>query len=312
MVGLPLALVGAMSVKDARIAATLPSHPKTKKLLRELGPEGCWYLVRLFLWASTDRSSGDLSGLADDDLELAVDWPGATGRFIAALARVGFVDGVEGERRIHDWAEHNPWAAGAPARSTKARWNAAKRHHGEAAADLIVPGYRAASTAASIATSNAPLPSPLPSKEQQQGSTALPSTDLLGPPPLADLKAARAQRLAQVTCDAIETFNASKLVKGNGGLLPNINHTVGREKREQQVARCIRTARQICGADYGSETITREFWADYWESCFADDHKAGRAGGGKDHPTWKPSFEYLTREATMLAVYDHECAAGVA
>lgn len=146
-------------------------------------------------------------------------------------------------------------------------------------------------------------PDSIHQEDQEQVSTAAPSTDLLGAAP-ADLKTARAQRLAQVTAEAVETFNASKLVKTNGGLVPNISATVGRERRQQQVAKCVRVAREICAEDYGSQTITREFWADYWTACAADDHKSGRKGGGKDHPNWKPSFEYLTREGTMLEVYD--------
>jgi hypothetical protein len=79
---------------------------------------------------------------------------------------------------------------------------------------------------------------------------------------------------------------------------------VGREKRQQQIARCLRTAKAICAEDYDSQTITREFLADYWTCCAEDDHKSGRRGGGKDHADWLPSFEYLTREKTMLEVYD--------
>lgn len=143
-----------------------------------------------------------------------------------------------------------------------------------------------------------------PDQEQASpSSTSSPSTDLLGAEP-ADLKVARAQRLAQVTHEAIETFNASALVKTNGGLLPNVSESVGRERRQRQVARCVRVARDICAEGYSSQTITREFWIDYWATCAADEHKSGRRGGGKDHPNWKPSFEYLTREATMLELYD--------
>ena len=157
-----------------------------------------------------------------------------------------------------------------------------------------------------------PYPSPLPSTQQQQVSTATPSTDLLGIAPPADLKATRAQRLSQVTAEAIETFNASKLVKRNGGLLPNVSATVGREKREQQVSRCVRVASQICAEEYGSQTITRQFLVAYWNYCAEDEHKSGRAGGGKDHQHWKPSFEYLTRETTMLEIYDRVAAGGMA
>lgn len=119
-----------------------------------------------------------------------------------------------------------------------------------------------------------------------------------------------AQEKREITHDAIATFNASPLVKANGGMLDPIRPTVGHKNRQQQVSRCMRLAKEICSEDYGSQTITPEFWFDYWAHCCADEHKSGRAGGGKDHPNWKPSFEYLTREATMLEVYDRASAEG--
>lgn len=118
-----------------------------------------------------------------------------------------------------------------------------------------------------------------------------------------------ANRSAQVTRDAIESFNASPLVKSNGGLLANVSPTVGHAKRQTQVMRCTRTARDICAESYGGPRITRPFWDDYWAEIAKDPFMSGRQGGGKDHPNWLPDFDYLTREATMLRVYDKAAAA---
>lgn len=93
---------------DVRISTGLPGHPKTKKLLRRLGGDAGWNLVCLFLWAAAHRSDGDLSGMTDEDIELAVDWGAKDGAFVAALVDVGFLDGEQGARRIHDWHQHNP------------------------------------------------------------------------------------------------------------------------------------------------------------------------------------------------------------
>lgn len=152
-----------MTVADARISTAFPSHPKTKKLIRRLGPSGAWALVCLFLWVASNRSDGDLSGMTDEDIELAVNWGGAEGALVSELANLRFLDGEAGARRIHDWAEHNPWAVGAGMRSSKARWNAAKRHYGEPGADRLVPEYAAVRVASSSAGSSAPSPSPSPS-----------------------------------------------------------------------------------------------------------------------------------------------------
>jgi hypothetical protein len=172
---------------DARISTGLPGHPKTMKLIRRLGAGAAWNLVCLFLWAASNRSDGDFTGMSDEDLELAAHWGGDEGVFVAVLADIRFLDGEEGAYCVHDWAEHNPWAAGAISRSYKARWNAAKRHHGEKEADRLVPQYAAARNADSNASSNAastrvamldqkpsnapspsPLPSPLPKKQKTE------------------------------------------------------------------------------------------------------------------------------------------------
>ncbi|MBT9462541.1 hypothetical protein [Hydrogenophaga sp.] len=194
-----------MMAADARISTGLPSHPKTKKLIRRLGPAGGWGLVCLFLWAASNRSDGDLSGMTDEDIELAADWGGADGAFIGELAKVRFLDGEVGTRAIHDWAEHNPWAAGAKMRSQKAQWNAAKRHHGVAEANRQVPEYAALRDAAcnagstsaagedgagcmqpaedSIAPSPSPSPFPFPFPFPSPSPSPSPSPIPTSPPP---------------------------------------------------------------------------------------------------------------------------------
>ena len=185
---------------DARIAVGLPRHPKTKKLIKRLGQGAAWNLVCLILWAASDRSDGDLSGMSDEDIELAADWIGDDGELVAALVDVRFLDGEQGAYVIHDWHEHNPWAAGADMRSAKARWNAAKRHHGAAEADRLVPEYAAIRNAASNAdsthaaqaqqlSSNAPSPSPSPSPsyEYKPRASRKPAADAAVSLSIADL-----------------------------------------------------------------------------------------------------------------------------
>ncbi len=96
---------------DARISTTLPRHPKTVKLRRRLEERGCWALVCLFLWVADSRPDGNLSGMSDEDIAIAADWGGAPGVLVQALMDVGFLDGEPGRFFIHDWMEHNPFAA---------------------------------------------------------------------------------------------------------------------------------------------------------------------------------------------------------
>jgi hypothetical protein len=114
---------------DARLSTALPRHPKTVKLKRRLAGDGCWSLVCLFLWVADNRCDGNLDGLSTEDIEIASDWSGEPSVFVAALSEVGFLDGDEGKFSIHDWAEHNPYAASKGMRVEAAR-NAARKRWG--------------------------------------------------------------------------------------------------------------------------------------------------------------------------------------
>lgn len=128
-------------MSDARISTELPGHPKTKKLIRRIGHAGAWFLVRLFLWARDNRPDGDLEGMTAEDIELAVDWPGEMDHFVQALLASRFLEGEEGKYRIHDWDEHQPWSAGAEARSEKAKWAGLCKQHGRSEAARLMPDY---------------------------------------------------------------------------------------------------------------------------------------------------------------------------
>jgi hypothetical protein len=126
---------------DARINTGLPAHPKTKKVIRRLGEAGAWYTVCLILWTAANRSDGDLTGMSSEEIELAVDWRGQPDAFVKALAECRLLDGEEGAYRLHDWAEHNPWAAGADARSEKSKFAALCKQHGRKEAARLMPEY---------------------------------------------------------------------------------------------------------------------------------------------------------------------------
>ena len=316
---------------DARISTAFPSHPKTKKLARRLGSAGPLGCIYLFLWAAANRSDGALSGMTGEDIELAVDWAGDDGAFVAAMVAVGFLDGEEGAYRIHDWADHNPWAQGAAMRSAKARWNAVKRHHGEAEADRQVPEYAVVRLAASSKSdassmendagsnapstdaalpsserSNAPSPSPSPSPEEHKSSLRSDSSSA-APDDASGGGASQREslRLAAVTDEAIAAWNASALVKANGGLLAAVNPEVGRDKRRQQVKRCVSIARDICRGQ-GHSRIPAEFWAEYFAAAARDDFHSGRLGGGRGHENWIPDFDHMTQSKTMLRLFERE------
>lgn len=139
-------------------------------------------------------------------------------------------------------------------------------------------------------------------------SSAPPTTDLLGTQipktaePPSDLGARRAQRIASVTEEAIAAYNAS--LGKPVGKLASVNPKVGRKKRQEQVQRSLQTASEICDDQFGDKKITPEFWDSYFAACSDDDFHNGTGPYSGAHANWRPDFEYLTRPATMLKVFE--------
>ena len=191
---------------DARFNVGLPSHPKTKRLMKRFAPQGgaaAWGLVCLILWTRQNRPTGDLSGLTDEDLELAIDWQGENGALIRELATVKFLEGAEETRRFHDWEDHQPWAAGQTERSKSSTWSALVRHHGKEGAIAKMPDYyeshikpnksdaklteknakrTASQESASKTDAPSPSPSPSPFPSPQNPPIAPQGADGVSPP----------------------------------------------------------------------------------------------------------------------------------
>jgi hypothetical protein len=119
-------------------------------------------------------------------------------------------------------------------------------------------------------------------------------------PPITLVENARAERLAQVTGEAVTAYNAI-LGKPIGRL--SAVHLVN-DVRKDQVKRCLKTARLICEKQYQSATVAPQFWQDYFAACNADPFKNGTGPYSGEHKNWRPDFEYLTRPETMTTVFD--------
>lgn len=104
----------------------------------------------------------------------------------------------------------------------------------------------------------------------------------------------------EITRDAVAAYNA---VLGKPVGLLSAVHLVN-ETRRDQVKRCIGTARQICERLFGSPTITREFWDQYFAECAEDPWKRGEGPYTGEHANWRPDFEYMTKDKVMTAVFD--------
>jgi hypothetical protein len=169
---------------DIRISCGFFSHPKTIKLRRRCGDAGVVSLLKLWTFAGQYRTTGSLAGMDAEEIAIAAGWAGDPKEFESTLIDIRFADGATGALRLHDWAEHQPYAAGFEERSkrgqqaARSRWDtasdagsmqrASERHceadcsgESDAQADSNASGN--ADFQNSIATSNAPSPLPVPS-----------------------------------------------------------------------------------------------------------------------------------------------------
>lgn len=116
------------TVDDIRVPVSWRTHPKRAFLEAELGKEGVCTMVDLWIFCGMARTNGDLSGMSDRAIEVAAGWVGESGLFVKTVVEIGLIDGkTEKSRRIHDWSDHNPWAANADMRSRKATGAASAR-----------------------------------------------------------------------------------------------------------------------------------------------------------------------------------------
>ncbi|KAB7765380.1 hypothetical protein [Xanthomonas sp. LMG 12461] len=248
-----------------------------------------------WLWAMADQHTEDgyLPGLSLRQIDRKT---GVAG-FAEALKELGWISvSADGGITIANFTDHN----GA---SAKKRAQTAKRVANFKYANAPSSESSETGNASSVTESGNEryLEKEKEKEEDQKLSSSAAPSDAAGDE--------LAQRLAQVTREALRAYNASSLTKRNGGNLPNVSENVGREKRQQQVRRCLRVAREICKESTGSPLVTPEFWAAYFDLVAHDDFYSGRMRGGAGHENFVPDFETLTAEKTMLRLYDRQVAA---
>jgi hypothetical protein len=107
---------------DIRLQVSFRDHPKRTKLERRLGPAGPLAFIDLLLAVAQSKPDGSLRGWSDEDIAIAARWNGKPEEFVSTLAELRFLDRQDdGSYSIHDWTEHNGYAAGAQERSERAR-----------------------------------------------------------------------------------------------------------------------------------------------------------------------------------------------
>ena len=128
--------------KDIRLSVSFFHHPKTIKLQSLLGSEGVLSLLRLWCYAGQWKPSGNLEGMNREEIEGAALYVGNPGMFVQVLLDVKFLNA---DLTLHDWQEHNPWAAGSSKRSDMARFSRMADTHPKLFKDLRDKGVNAVS-----------------------------------------------------------------------------------------------------------------------------------------------------------------------
>ena len=126
---------------DIRIDVDFYDHPKTIKLQRRFGSDGLIALQRLWVFAAKHKSSGELTSMDAEEISIAMRWQGDCEAFVAALVDLRWLDIMSGQYVIHDWSEHNPWAAASADRSDKARFSKMASLYPDIYAELKAKGY---------------------------------------------------------------------------------------------------------------------------------------------------------------------------
>ncbi|MEM7828703.1 MAG: hypothetical protein QW561_05115 [Candidatus Aenigmatarchaeota archaeon] len=147
---------------DIRIKTTFPHHIKTRKLIKKLGFKGFYGLICLWCYAAVNKPNGCLDGMSPEDIAIAADWDEDPETFVDSLVRCGFLEKTDGGVfALHDWDEHNAYAAHAHLRSEVARQNALKRWQ-KRIKDMPVACQSHANCMPIACQSDAPTPTPTP------------------------------------------------------------------------------------------------------------------------------------------------------
>lgn len=113
---------------DIRLKINFFRHPKTKKLIAELGEFAPFYLIKIWIFTGEFYPDGILTNISDKFLEKEVEWPENSGKsLVQTLENIGFIDRDGNNLIIHDWQEHNSYASENDNRVNKGRFSKLKQ-----------------------------------------------------------------------------------------------------------------------------------------------------------------------------------------
>lgn len=161
---------------DFRLDSGFHVHPKIRRLKASLGEAGVLAWIGLLAFASQYKTDGRFGGMTDDEIAQAGFWTGDGAELIRTLVKLRLLDRHGKTLALHDWEEHNGYAASYMSRSERAR-KAAKTRWGQKPTDAQSNGEQSASNAQASgmrkhSLSNAPSPDPNPNPDPSPISEA--------------------------------------------------------------------------------------------------------------------------------------------
>lgn len=117
---------------DIRLETGFRDNIKVDRLEATLGADGVLALLRLWCYVAIHRPTGILPKWTPDDIATAARWRGDPEQLTAALLKLGFLERSQrrnGGYMVHEWSQHQPYAANAPTRlrlskrAIRSRWD---------------------------------------------------------------------------------------------------------------------------------------------------------------------------------------------
>lgn len=281
---------------DIRIKCGWADHPKTERLARRCGPDAPRCLVRLWCWAREHRPAGVLSGMDEEAVEIAAGWRGEPGALGAALVEIGWVDEVETCLTLHEWAEHETWAAASAERSEAARLAG------------IASGVSRRAKATEKRTDcersvQAPFNSvhdPLNGMRTESNGGRTPS-----PSPSPENPESHQNGIPPGLAASAEAPTTTRPVEGSRGAIGPARvidawNAVAKEQRWRTSSSAESSVKKVRAA------LARREFREAWEADLSLLRSRGLPFVGQpgEHQNWRPSLEWFVRPDTHAAIVD--------
>ena len=160
-----------MANTDIRIDINFCDNPKTKRLIRKLGHEGFFCIIKLWAVSARLYPKGILAKCDCIDIADLAGWNGDPEEFCNTLVseKTNFLDLEDGVYSLHDWEENQPWVynsdirSGIAKKNIEKRWNKKKKTNGiKKEYEPYTNGIQLVDTVYPIGNTPSPLPSPSP------------------------------------------------------------------------------------------------------------------------------------------------------